>query len=306
MFPTISSIRGWHSVFLCAAVALFFGLGATPAQAHCGGKHTGNHPHCDSDDHGRSDNTPATMGLDNDGSDAIFSDCTTGTGGTDPDGNQCYVDGEDGATVGLGGQRPARLAFGGRSSKRNRPGRELTLDLSGCAAGDGFGCDRLAEILGLDPTTTDVIVDGFVGQVRPYSTNCPEGAIPDEDEGVCGDINVFTMVRGVPVPMGLWIYMNGTGNLTLEFASRIDPRSAIDPGRGKNICEAAGIDVGPTDDVMVTASDSGEFVNIEGQNNSWEVEADGGSALLFRFGPKEECVAKIIGLSLLMRVERAE
>ncbi|MCZ6447502.1 MAG: hypothetical protein O6831_04605, partial [Alphaproteobacteria bacterium] len=234
--------------------------------------------------------------------------CTKGvvSGGekSDPDGNQCYVDGEDGATVGLGGQRPARLAFGGRSSKRNRPGRELTLDLSGCEVGDGFGCDRLAEILGLDPRTTDVIVDGFVGQVRPYSTNCPEDAIPDGGE--CGDINIFTMDRGVQVPMGLWIYMNGIGTLTLEFASRIDPRSAIDPGRGKNICEAAGIDVGPTDDVMVTASDSGEFVNIEGQNNSWEVEADGGSALLFRFGPKEECVAKINGVSFLMRAERLE
>ena len=41
MFPTISFIRGWHSVFLCAAVALFFGVAGTPAMA--GGPH---------DDHG--------------------------------------------------------------------------------------------------------------------------------------------------------------------------------------------------------------------------------------------------------------
>ena len=64
MFPMVSSIRGWTSVFLCAAVALFLGLAQNPAQAHCKGKHTDDHEHCDSVDNGRSDNTPATMGLD--------------------------------------------------------------------------------------------------------------------------------------------------------------------------------------------------------------------------------------------------
>ncbi|MCZ6608441.1 MAG: hypothetical protein O7A66_00370, partial [Alphaproteobacteria bacterium] len=46
MFPTNSISRIWTSVFLCAAVALFFGVASTPAQAHCKGKHTGSHPHC--------------------------------------------------------------------------------------------------------------------------------------------------------------------------------------------------------------------------------------------------------------------
>ncbi len=52
--------------------------------------------------------------------------------------------------------------------------------------------------------------------------------------------------------------MNGTDNLQLEFASQIDPRSSIDPGRGAKVCFGADAsneelsDAGLTD-VMVTA-----------------------------------------------------
>ncbi len=34
------------STILAAALGLALGLMSTPAQAHCGGKHTGDHPHC--------------------------------------------------------------------------------------------------------------------------------------------------------------------------------------------------------------------------------------------------------------------
>lgn len=51
MFPTISFTRAWDSVFLCAAVALFFGVAlglmGAPAAAHDCSRHSDtNHKHC--------------------------------------------------------------------------------------------------------------------------------------------------------------------------------------------------------------------------------------------------------------------
>ncbi len=143
-------------------------------------------------------------------------------------------------------------------------------------------------------------IKGFVLSLRPYATSCPPGAEP------CGEVSVFTMAPGlVPVPMGLWIYF-GESQLQLEFASQIDPRSSIDPGRGLEVCADLEVEVGDLDDVMVTASESSAFELPSGQNNSWEVEVAGGSALVYLTDQDQECVAKITDVSFLMRIERRE
>ena len=291
------------------------GLSAAPAEAHCARKHTGDHAHCTSDNTGREDTAPATSGFRNDevgpDVDHIFSDCTIGDDpDPDPDLNRCYEDGVDRVKSTLGGKRPARFFLRSPKSSGRNVGPQITLDLSGCAiGGGGFGCVRLKEILGENVDLNNVNIDGFVLVVRPYATICPPGAEP---EGVdCGDLNVFTMTPveaippGDPVPMGLWIWM-GESHLQLEFASLLDPRSSIDPGRGLEVCEAEDKEVGTLDDVMVTASEDGFFVDTPGQNNSWEVEVAGGSALVYLTDQDQECVAKITDMSFLMRIERRE
>lgn len=296
------------STILAAALGLAlmfnFATGSAPAFAapppdECKGQNKKN-PECQGDDTGREDTAPATSGFDNAGGDAISSDCANGG---DPNGNQCYVHGEDRVNSTLGGKRPARYELLVHKSTHRRVGREITLDLSGCAIADGFGCDRLQEILGPNVALDNVTINGFVLVLRPYATNCPPGARP---EGVnCGDLNVFTMAPGPTVPMGLWIYF-GESQLQLDFASQIDPRSSIDPGRGLEVCEAEDIEVGDLDDVMVTASEDGFFVDTPDQNNSWEVEVAGGSALVYLTDQDQECVAKITDMSFLMRIERRE
>ena len=46
MFAKLSQFPGGVGLAAAALLALGLGLSPTPAEAHCKGKHTGNHPHC--------------------------------------------------------------------------------------------------------------------------------------------------------------------------------------------------------------------------------------------------------------------
>ncbi len=46
MMAIIPSLRGWSIILLGTSVALFFGVAASPAYAHCKGKHSPPHEHC--------------------------------------------------------------------------------------------------------------------------------------------------------------------------------------------------------------------------------------------------------------------
>ena len=301
-----------------------FATGSAPAFAapppdECKGQNKKN-PECQGDDSGREDTVPASSGFRNAATDDILSDCATGVGGDDPNGNNCYVDGEDRVHSSLGGQRPARFVLKSpKKSRDNNTAPQITLDLSDCVPVDEEneigGCQALQDILGQGVNLAEVTDENFVVDLRPYRENCPDEAIPEG--GDCGDLNVFTMDPDLmdpnveppdPVPMGLWIYL---GKIEIDFASRIDPDSSIQPGACAKACLDAGVDQAVLDglglaDVMVTASDIGEFVNTPDQNNSWTVEAAGVPALVCRAGVAPECIAMIDDMRFSIGIERAE
>lgn len=95
-------------------------------------------------------------------------------------------------------------------------------------------------------------------------------------------------------------------NFRVEFASSIDTGST-QPGRCAEACGLSDsdlLDLG-LGDVMVTASEDGEFIQTSGQNNEWVVTANG-PALMCSMVKDALCLGMTGDMSFTMTIERAE
>lgn len=284
-----------------AVVALVVGLAVVPAQAHCKGKHTGDHPHCTGgpDDNESGEHPRATSGFrDIDGASQDDIQCDLVPIGMNPD--DCYEPAKHMKSE-LGGQ-----------TQLNPPGYELVIhkqsnravivNLCNATATD-FEC---TNFVGSNTDCRDELTALFGGNcilnlknasLRPYDFPAPD---------------IYTLMDGASTDMGLRLGVSSgiRGNFVLEFAATV-ASSAPSPQPG--ICGVS-CGLGPGDpiedsdgpptaanDVSVTAFDN---VSGDGENDQWQVDGVNVRGLMCLAGKPEVCIGFTEPMNFQMNVKR--
>jgi len=227
----------------------------------------------------RGKSEPLIVTLDDEPGDNLMSDDNGG-----------YVNGQNHVKAAAGGQRPHRIQVVFRNHGNNL--RKVTVTVwcqpipeSG-AGGDRIDrCGELADIYD-DPFKLTV---GYHFAVIPYTVNCPESDTP------CPD--VFTM--GESTQLMSFKLFKGLAP-TIEAASDIGGATVIDPGRCLSLLTTAqrnafldrnckntvdGTVVPTPENCNVTIKaldivDQDGVVGQDGENDFWEIDADGIKALI--------------------------